>query len=144
MQVSIGIVSCPMDPMDSIGSIFYPDIQYGRLLSKCLMTRPCPFPSESFRIRSIFYPNIEYGLYFSKCLKTRTCTFPSETRRVRWIRWIPSDRFPTPISNMGDIFLSVSWLELARFHWNLFVSDGSDGFHRIDFLTQCPIWVKFL
>ena len=51
----------------------------------------------------------------SKCLTTRTCKFPSESFRVRWIRWIPSDRFSTPTSNMGII----SRLEHAIFHRKL-------------------------
>ena len=57
-----------MDPMDSIGSIFYPNIQYGLNFSKCLTTRTCKFPS----ITSI-----------STLLHNYTSGFPFESKNER-------------------------------------------------------------
>ena len=39
MNFSIGIYSCPMDPMDSIGTTFHPLIQHERNFSKSLTNR---------------------------------------------------------------------------------------------------------
>ena len=36
-------------------------------------------------------------------------------------------------------FLSLTRTAHKHFHWNLFVSDRSDGFHRFGFLHQYPI-----
>ena len=110
-KFSIGIYSCPMDPMDSIGTTFYPLIQH------------------------------EWN--FSKFLTNRKWTFPSESTRVQWIRWTPSERLSTPLSNMSGIFLSLSRIENELFHRNLFVSNGSDGLHRNDFLPPHPTWAEF-
>ena len=133
MNFSIGIYPFPMDPMDSIGTTFHPLIQH------------------------------EWN--FSKSLANGKWTFPSESIRFQWIRWTPSEWLPTPSSDMGGIFLSLSRIELnfsigiypfpmdpmdsigttfhpliqhawiflslspienALFHWNLFVSNGSN------------------
>ena len=50
---SIGIASCPMDPMDTIGTTFYPVIQHRLTFSKSLTNRTWTFPSESVRVRWI-------------------------------------------------------------------------------------------
>ena len=109
MDFSIGIDSCPMDPMDSIGTTFYPLVQHEK--------------------------------NFSKSLTNRKCTFPSESIRVQWIRWTPSERLSTPSSNMSRIFRSLSRIENVFFHRHLFVSNGSDGVHRNDFLPANPTGV---
>ena len=75
MHFSIGICSCPMDPIDSIGSIFSPNIQYGLNLSKCLTTRTCTFPSERVRVRWI--------TSISTLLHIYTSGFPIESKNVR-------------------------------------------------------------
>ena len=53
MCFSIGIYSCPMDPMDSIGTTFHPLIQHERNFSKSLTNRKWTFPSESIRFQWI-------------------------------------------------------------------------------------------
>ena len=54
MKFSIGIYSCPMDPMDSIGTTFYPLIQHERNFSLSLSRiEKCTFPSESIRFQWI-------------------------------------------------------------------------------------------
>ena len=45
MNFSIGIYSCPMDPMDSIGTTFHPLIQHEQDFSKSLTNRKLTFPS---------------------------------------------------------------------------------------------------
>ena len=96
-------------------------------------------PTDS--IGTTFYPLILYQWNFSKSLTKRKWTFLLESIRVQWIRWSPSERLSTPSSNMGGIFLSLSRIENVLFHWNLFVSNGSDGLHRNDFPPPHPTWV---
>ena len=38
----------------------------------------------------------------------------------------------------GEMLERLTRIEHGLFHWNLFVSDRSDGFHRIPFLPQYP------
>ena len=44
---------------------------------------------------------------------------------------------------MGEVFPSISKIEHSLFHRNRFMSDGSNGYHRRDFLSPHPTQVKF-
>jgi len=70
------------------------------------------------------------------------CTFPLKSICVQWIRWTPLARLSTLSSNMSRIFLSFPRIENELFHWKLFVSNGSDGLYRNDFLPPHPAWVE--
>ena len=145
---SDGIYSCPMDPMDSIGTTFNPLYNKSRNFSKSLTNRKFTFPMESIRVRWIRWtpserlstPSYNMRGNFSKSLTNRKYTFPTESIRVRWIRWTPSERLSTPSTTRVEIFLSLSPTENLLFRWNLFVSDGSDGLHRNDFQLPRTRW----
>ena len=53
MCFSIGIYSCPMDPMDSIGTTFHLLIHHEWDFCKSLTNRKWTFPSESIRVQWI-------------------------------------------------------------------------------------------
>ena len=55
MYFSIGIYSRPVDPIDSIGTNFYPLIQHGWDFSKSLTNRKSTFPLESICVQWITY-----------------------------------------------------------------------------------------
>ena len=93
--------------------------------------------------RNDFPPSHPTWVEFFKAPTNRKWSFPLESLRVQWIRWTPSERPSTPSSNMSGIFLRLSRIENELFHRNLFVSNGSDGLHRNDFLPPHPTWVEF-
>ena len=64
MNFSIGICSFPMDPMDSIGTTFYPLIQHEWNLIKSLTNGKWSFPSESIRVQWIRWTHILYWTVF--------------------------------------------------------------------------------
>ena len=123
MYFSIGIDSFPMDPMDSIGTTFYPLIQHELDFSKSLTNRKSTFPSESIRFQWIRWtpserlstPLIQHEKNFPKSLTNRKCIFPSASIRVQWIRWTPSERLSAPSSNRCGLFLSLSQIEKRTF-----------------------------
>ena len=64
-----------------------------------------------------FYPLIQHVWNFPKSLTNKKYTFPSESIRFQWIRWTPSERLSTPLSNMYmcGLFLSLSRIEKRTF-----------------------------
>ena len=90
-----------------------------------------------------FHPLIQQEWNFLNLSRIDKCSFPSESIRFQWIRWTPSERLSTLSSNMGGIFLSLPRIENELFHWNLYVSSGSDGLHRNDFPPPHPTWAEF-
>ena len=94
-------------------------------------------------IGTAFHPLIQQERNFLNLSPIDKCTFPSESIRFQWIRRTPSERLSTPSSYISGIFLSLSLKENELFSWNLFVSNGSDGLHRNDFLPPHPTWVEF-
>ena len=80
-----------MDPMDSIGTTFYPLIQHIIIIYKSQSRTE----NELFNW-NLFVSNGSNGL-------------------------APLERYSTPSNNMSGIFLSLSRIENVFFHWNLFV-----------------------
>ena len=91
MNFSIGIYSCLMDPMDSIGMTFQPLIQHEQNFSKSLTNRKWTFPSESIRVQCI--------QTLGRTLHHETSGFPMESKRIR----LDSGR--------------QYWTTLTRAHW---------------------------
>ena len=115
MKFSIGIYSCPMDPMDSIGTTFYPLIQHERNFSKSLTNRKWTFPSESIRVQWIRWTPLERlstpssnmsGIFLRiHLVGLYTNRLPVFRRKARGYDWILVDSIghcPRTGGRMGD------------------------------------------
>ena len=111
LHMSDRIYSCPMDPMDSIGTTFDPLWTLDDNFLSVLRTATphvrwnlfVPDGSDGLH-RNDFRPPLNAWWQFSKCLKKRNSTCPMESIRVRWIRWTPSERLSTPTERLVTIF----------------------------------------
>ena len=111
LHMSDGIYSCPMDPMDSIGTTFDP---LWTLHDNFLTVLRTETPLVRWNLfvyvgsnglqRKDFRPPLNAWWQFSKCLTNRNSTCPMESNCVRWIRWTLSERLSTPSDRLMTIF----------------------------------------
>ena len=111
MNFSIGIYSCPMDPMDSIGTTFDPLIQHERNFSKSLTNRKWTFPSESIRVQWIRWTPSERlstpssnmsGIFLRiHLVGLYTSRLPVFRWKARGYDWILVDSIGQPAKNYG-------------------------------------------
>ena len=143
LRMSNGIYSCPIYPMDSIGTTFDPlwtlhDNFLNVLRTETPHVRWNLFVSDGSDglHRSDFRPLLNAWWQFSKCLTNRNFTCPMD----------PMDSSGTTFDlhwTLDDNFLSVLRTETPHVRWNLFVSDGSDGLQLNHFRPPLNAWWQF-
>ena len=151
MDFSIGICLCLIDPMDSIGSPFYPNIHIIPWIPSDRLSTS--ISNISVNSQSVSKKNMHFSIgIYSNLIEPMYSIGPTfyPNNHIIWVKFLSLTRtahkhfhwnlLSTPISNMTGILLSLSRIAQGLFHWNLFVSNGTDGLHWIDIPPQ---WVTF-